>query len=273
MLISQLELLFFFNWYSGGVKSNWVHSALRPLIGLLCHPGWSWWWRNWWNDWQGKPKYSEKTCPSAALSTTNPTFCLGHRGGKPVTNRLSYGTAFGATLTLRQLIWSAHNNSKFLSSNTVSQIQEQSPRPIGKSTANITALLWLARRHPTAEQGRPQSLAKASLLWLELHRHSWGAPYLSVMALLTGYCTLCLPACLYFLILTAINICYRNLRGCLSTWTDIPQVFILVLFTGFLPHSTEADHCVHSQDLKVFWWWYINTIIVFLDIIHHPVFI
>jgi hypothetical protein len=28
----------------------------------------------WWNeDWQGKPKYSEKTCPSATLSTTNPT--------------------------------------------------------------------------------------------------------------------------------------------------------------------------------------------------------
>jgi hypothetical protein len=23
--------------------------------------------------WQGKPKYSEKTCPSAILSTTNPT--------------------------------------------------------------------------------------------------------------------------------------------------------------------------------------------------------
>jgi hypothetical protein len=29
---------------------------------------------NWWNeDWQGKPKYSKKTCPSATLSTTNPT--------------------------------------------------------------------------------------------------------------------------------------------------------------------------------------------------------
>jgi hypothetical protein len=28
----------------------------------------------WWNeDWQGKPKYSEKTRPSATLSTTNPT--------------------------------------------------------------------------------------------------------------------------------------------------------------------------------------------------------
>jgi hypothetical protein len=26
---------FFYNWYSGGVESNWVHSALRPLIGLL----------------------------------------------------------------------------------------------------------------------------------------------------------------------------------------------------------------------------------------------
>jgi hypothetical protein len=25
------------------------------------------------DDWQGKQKYSEKTCPSATLSTTNPT--------------------------------------------------------------------------------------------------------------------------------------------------------------------------------------------------------
>jgi hypothetical protein len=30
--------------------------------------------------WQGKPKFSEKTCP-------------GRRGGKPATNRLSYGAA------------------------------------------------------------------------------------------------------------------------------------------------------------------------------------
>jgi hypothetical protein len=29
---------------------------------------------NWWNgDWQAKPKYSEKTCPSATLPITNPT--------------------------------------------------------------------------------------------------------------------------------------------------------------------------------------------------------
>jgi hypothetical protein len=46
---------------------------------------------------RGKPKYSEKTYPSAALATTNPTCCPdanpGRRGGKPATNCLSYGTA------------------------------------------------------------------------------------------------------------------------------------------------------------------------------------
>jgi hypothetical protein len=37
-------------------------------------PGWLWWWRIWWKeDSQRKPKYSEKTCNSAILSTTNPT--------------------------------------------------------------------------------------------------------------------------------------------------------------------------------------------------------
>jgi hypothetical protein len=48
--------------------------------------------------WQGKPKYSEKTCRGATLSTTNPTWPdpssnPGRRVGKPVTNRLSYGAA------------------------------------------------------------------------------------------------------------------------------------------------------------------------------------
>jgi hypothetical protein len=40
-----------------------------------------------------------ETCPSATLSTTNPTLPNpgsnpGRRGGKPATNRLSYGAAF-----------------------------------------------------------------------------------------------------------------------------------------------------------------------------------
>jgi hypothetical protein len=43
-------------------------------------------------------KYSEKTCPSAALSTTNPICCPdakpGHCGGKPASNRLCYSTAW-----------------------------------------------------------------------------------------------------------------------------------------------------------------------------------
>jgi hypothetical protein len=52
-----------------------------------------------WNeDWQGKPKYSEKTSPSAILSTTNPTWPdpgsnQGRHVGNPATNRLSYGAA------------------------------------------------------------------------------------------------------------------------------------------------------------------------------------
>jgi hypothetical protein len=50
---------------------------LGPLIGLLYHP-----WMTEYNDdfraltgmneWQGKLKYSEKACLSAALSTTDP---------------------------------------------------------------------------------------------------------------------------------------------------------------------------------------------------------
>jgi hypothetical protein len=46
----------------------------------------------------GETKYSEKPFPSVAFSTSNPTWpdrglLPGRRGGKPATNRLSYGTA------------------------------------------------------------------------------------------------------------------------------------------------------------------------------------
>jgi hypothetical protein len=53
-----------------------------------------------WNEIdRGKPKYSGgKTYPSVTLSTTNPTWTdpgskPGLRGGRPLTNRLSHGTA------------------------------------------------------------------------------------------------------------------------------------------------------------------------------------
>jgi hypothetical protein len=75
----------------GTSATNW------PIVSA---PGDSWWWMwssRWNENWKGKPKYSEKTCLSTTLSTTNPTWRdLGSnpalRGGKPATNRLSYGT-------------------------------------------------------------------------------------------------------------------------------------------------------------------------------------
>jgi hypothetical protein len=76
---------------------------LRPLFILLYQPsdddgGWRVW-RSWWNDWQGKPRYSEKTCPRAVLFTTNPTWRdagsnQGHHGGKQAINRLAYSMAW-----------------------------------------------------------------------------------------------------------------------------------------------------------------------------------
>jgi hypothetical protein len=67
-----IKIIFFFllvGWDFGYCGRYW------PIVPT---PGDRWWWlwRNWWNeDRQGKPKkYSEKTCPSATLSTTNPTW-------------------------------------------------------------------------------------------------------------------------------------------------------------------------------------------------------
>jgi hypothetical protein len=86
------------NLYSGGWSPIGSTRHCGHQWSIVQAPGWLWWWRNWWNDWQGKPKYSEKTCLNAALSTTNPTCCpdanQGRRGGKPATNRLSYATAW-----------------------------------------------------------------------------------------------------------------------------------------------------------------------------------
>jgi hypothetical protein len=85
--------------------SGWGETESTCYVGQ-CWPivrapddRWWWLWSSRWNeDWQGRPKYSERTCPSATLSTTNPTgpdlgSNPGRRGGKPASNRLSYGTA------------------------------------------------------------------------------------------------------------------------------------------------------------------------------------
>jgi hypothetical protein len=88
---------------------DWVHLVRRPLFGLLYQPRMNDRWlvccSRWNENWQGKPKYSEKTCPSATLFTTNSTspdlgLNPGRRGGKPAINRLSYGTVSSWDLVL-----------------------------------------------------------------------------------------------------------------------------------------------------------------------------
>jgi hypothetical protein len=84
---------------------------LQTILGTLgmsatsSRPGWLWWRIRYNENWQKEPKYSEKTCPSAILSTTNPTWPdpganPGRHGGKPSNNRLSYGAALRASVTI-----------------------------------------------------------------------------------------------------------------------------------------------------------------------------
>jgi hypothetical protein len=106
---------FFFNFLRVG--RDWVHLVRRPLINCSIVPDPDdrlWMWSSRWNEnWQVKPKYSEKTCPSATLLTTNPTrpdlgSNRGRRGGKPATNRLSYGAASKGIIPLAQKWAFAH---------------------------------------------------------------------------------------------------------------------------------------------------------------------
>jgi hypothetical protein len=96
LALAVRRIFFLIRIVGGGVQMGPLGTSVTECP-IVPGPGWLWWWRIWWNeDWQGKPKYSEKICPSATLSTTNPTWPdpganPGCRGGKPATNRLSYG--------------------------------------------------------------------------------------------------------------------------------------------------------------------------------------
>jgi hypothetical protein len=75
-----------------------VYSALRPPNGLFCQPRVIMMMEKSVEWLAGETEVLGENCPSAALSTTNPTCCPdanpGRRGGKPATNRLFYGTAW-----------------------------------------------------------------------------------------------------------------------------------------------------------------------------------
>jgi hypothetical protein len=96
--LNGFVFIFLIRIVGGGVQAGSTRHVGHWMAYCTC-PGWLWWWTIWWNeDWQGKPKYSEETCPSATLSTTNPTrpdpgSNPGRRDGKPATNRLSYDAA------------------------------------------------------------------------------------------------------------------------------------------------------------------------------------
>jgi hypothetical protein len=82
----------------GETESTWYVGHYWPIVPALDD---TWWvWSSWWNkNWQRKPKYLEKTCHSATLSTTNPTWLdsgsnVGSRDQRPTTNRLSYRTVY-----------------------------------------------------------------------------------------------------------------------------------------------------------------------------------
>jgi hypothetical protein len=68
----------FFAFYGLKVKLGYVVvvAGNGTIVMAYCTcPGWLWGWRIWWNkNWHEQPKYSEKTCPSDTLSTTNPTW-------------------------------------------------------------------------------------------------------------------------------------------------------------------------------------------------------
>jgi hypothetical protein len=67
---NDFKMTYFFYYWWGGTKSL----GTAATSGLLYTPQMmdeDDFWSNWWNkNWQGKPKCSEKTCPSATLSTT-----------------------------------------------------------------------------------------------------------------------------------------------------------------------------------------------------------
>jgi hypothetical protein len=89
----QSWLRYFFLFSLNGVRLSPLGTSATnwPIVPAQDDRRWVWGSR-WKENWQGKPKYSERTCPSITLSTTNLMWPdlgsnPGRRGGKPATNR------------------------------------------------------------------------------------------------------------------------------------------------------------------------------------------
>jgi hypothetical protein len=100
--------IYFLNRYSGEWSPSWVHSARRPLNGLLYLLRMIRMMENL-VEWRlagetevlGKKLASMPLCPPQIPFDQTRIWTRGHRRGKPATNRLSYGAAFGFILLNR----------------------------------------------------------------------------------------------------------------------------------------------------------------------------
>jgi hypothetical protein len=123
---------FLVSWGGGRLSPRGTSATNWPTVPAPDDRWWWWWWMRssrWNENWHGKPKYSEKTCPSTTLPTTNPTWPdlgsnSGRRGGKPATNRLNYDTTdCGRLLSMGAAMphyWQGHIIQKLQSSIAVS---------------------------------------------------------------------------------------------------------------------------------------------------------
>jgi hypothetical protein len=107
-------------------------------------------WSGRWNEnWQRKPKYSEKTCPSAILSTTNPR--LPDLGSKPATNCLSYGMTTIQTTRVRaaahQLRQDKHQDMRQKTQSCFIHDSDSSPHTEVARVCVLSHLLYLFALH------------------------------------------------------------------------------------------------------------------------------
>jgi hypothetical protein len=128
----------------GGVEWVLVHNYWGRYWPVAPAPDDGWWvWSSGWNSQQGIPKYWEKTCPSATLSTINPTWPEPgsnpyRRCGKPATDR-QQRQLFANQYTRQQASWDRSAGSAFNSMAWVREwtISIERPPLVGEVSANF----------------------------------------------------------------------------------------------------------------------------------------